>query len=146
MLWGCFHCVFWYPVPLSDYSGSNNNLMQALFLMKRVGIAWVSQVALVIKSPPANAGDTREAGSVPGSGRSPGREHGNPLQYSCLHNLMDREAWQATVHGVTKSGTCLKWLSMQAGVACIIKQKRVTYEFEYVKCVCVCVLTETTAW
>jgi len=56
----------------------------------------------VVKNPPANAGD---AGSIPGSGRSPGGGNGNPLQYSCLENSMDRGAWQATVHGVTKSQT-----------------------------------------
>ena len=48
---------------------------------------WTSQVVLVVKSPPANAGDTRDPGSVPGLGRSPGGGHGNPLQYSCLENL-----------------------------------------------------------
>ena len=53
----------------------------------------------VVKNPPANAGDL---GSIPGSGRSPGEENGNPLQYSCLGNPMDREAWQATVHRVSK--------------------------------------------
>ena len=52
-----------------------------------------SQVALVVKNPPANAGDVRDAGSIPGSGRSPGKENGNPLQYSCLENPMDGEAW-----------------------------------------------------
>ena len=46
----------------------------------------------MVKNPPANAGDLRDAGLIPGSGRSPGREHGNPLQYSCLENPMDREA------------------------------------------------------
>ena len=45
------------------------------------------------KEPPANAGDVGDAGSIPGSGRSPGGEHGNPLQYSCLESPMDREAW-----------------------------------------------------
>ena len=65
----------------------------------------VSQVALVIKNPPANAGDIRDAGSIPGLGRSPGGGHGNPLQYSCLENPMDRGAWQALVHRVAKSQT-----------------------------------------
>ena len=51
---------------------------------------WVSQVALVVKNPPANAGDIRDAGPIPGSGRSPGGGHGSPLQYSCLENPMDR--------------------------------------------------------
>ena len=59
-------------------------------------------MALVIKNLPVNAGDIRDAGSIPGLGRSPGRVHGNPLQYSCL-KLMDRGAWRATVHGVAKS-------------------------------------------
>ena len=57
---------------------------------------------------PANAGDARDEGSVPGLGRSPGGGNGNPPQYSCLENPMDRGPWQATVHGVTKSRTRLK--------------------------------------
>ena len=67
-----------------------------------------------MKNPPANAGHIRDVGSIPGSARSPGGGHGNPLQYSCLENPMDREAWWATVHGVAKSQTSLKRLSMQA--------------------------------
>ena len=55
--------------------------------------------------------DTGDVGSIPGSGRSPGGRHGNPLQYSCLENPRDRGDWRATVHGVTKSQTGLKWLS-----------------------------------
>ena len=58
----------------------------------------------VVKNPPANAGDK---GSIPGLGRSPGERNGNPLQYSCLGNPMDREAWQATVHKSQKSWTQL---------------------------------------
>ena len=58
---------------------------------------WTSQVALVVKNLPANVGDTGDVGSIPGSGRVPGEGNGNPLQYSCLRNLMDRGAWQATV-------------------------------------------------
>ena len=53
----------------------------------------VTQVALVVKNPPANAGDIRDTGWIPGWGRSPGGGRGNPLQYSCLKNLMDRGAW-----------------------------------------------------
>ena len=60
------------------------------------------------KNLPANAGDIRDPGLTPGSGRSPGEGHGNPLQFSGLENLMDREAWQAIVHGVTKGQTQLK--------------------------------------
>ena len=61
-----------------------------------------SQVALVVKNLPANAGDVRDVGSIPGSGRSPGGGNGNPLQYSCLGSPMDRRAWGAIVHGVYK--------------------------------------------
>ena len=64
-----------------------------------------SQVMLAIKNLPANAGDARDTGSVPVSGRSPGGGHGNPLQYSCLETPMDRGAWRIIVHGVTKSQT-----------------------------------------
>ena len=64
-----------------------------------------SQVALVVKNPPANEGDIRDVGSVPGSGRSSGGGHGNPLQNSCLENPMDRGAWWATVHKAAKSWT-----------------------------------------
>ena len=56
----------------------------------------------VVKNPPAKAGDAGNMGSIPGSGRSSGRRHGNPLQDSCLGNSMDREAWWTTVHGVTR--------------------------------------------
>ena len=52
----------------------------------------------MFKNPPANAGDIRDVGSIPGSGSSPGGGHGNPLHYSCLENLMDRGAWRAMVH------------------------------------------------
>ena len=60
---------------------------------------------LVVKNPPANAGDVRDTGSIPGLGRSPGGGHGNPLQYFCLENPMERGAWWATVRGVAKSWT-----------------------------------------
>ena len=72
---------------------------------------WASQVVLVIKKPPANAGDIRDASLIPGSARSPGGEHDNPLQYSCLENPMDKGAWWATVHRVAESWTQLKRLS-----------------------------------
>ena len=61
----------------------------------------------VVQNPPANAGDTIDMGSIPGLGRSSGVGNGNPLQYSCLGNPLDREAWQATVHGVAKHQTQL---------------------------------------
>ena len=59
----------------------------------------------MVKNPPANAEDRRDVGSIPGLGRSPGRRHGNPLQYSCLENPMDRGAQWATVYRVTQSQT-----------------------------------------
>ena len=70
-------------------------------------------MAQVVKNPPANAGDARALGSIPGFGRSPGVGNGDPHQYTCLENSMDRGAWQTTVHGVSKSRTRL---SAHAGV------------------------------
>ena len=64
-----------------------------------------SQVVIVVKNPPANAGHVRDGGSPPGLGRSPGGGHSNPLQYSCLENPMDRGAWWATEHRVAKNQT-----------------------------------------
>ena len=75
-----------------------------------------SQVVLVVKIPSANAGELRH-GFDPGSRRSLGGGHGIPLQYSCLENPLDRGAWQAIVHSVTKNWTRLKWLSMHAGIS-----------------------------
>ena len=69
-------------------------------------------MVLEVKNLPANAGDARDAGLIPGLGRAPGGGHGNPLQYSCLENPMDRGAWQDTIHRVAKSRTRLKPLSM----------------------------------
>ena len=69
-----------------------------------------SQVALAVKKTPANAGDIRDVASVPGSGRSSGGGHGNPLQYSCLENPIDRGAWQATVHSFTELDKA-EWLN-----------------------------------
>ena len=72
---------------------------------------WASRVALVVKNPPASAGDRfKRHRLIPGSGRSPGRGHGNPLQYSCLENPMNRGAWG--VHRIAKSWTLLKRLSI----------------------------------
>ena len=61
-------------------------------------------MVLAVKNPPAKAGDIRDVGSIPASGRSPGGGDGNPLQYSCLDNPMDRGAWQGMIHGVTRVG------------------------------------------
>ena len=64
-----------------------------------------SQVVLVVKNPLTNAGDTGEVGLFSGLGRSPGGGNGNPLQYSRLENFMERGAWRAKVHGITRSQT-----------------------------------------
>ena len=64
-------------------------------------------MALAVKNPPARAGEVRDPGSIPGWGRSPGHGNGNPLQYSCVKNSMDRGAWQAIGYGVIKSPTRL---------------------------------------
>ena len=80
--------------------------------------AWAPEtrgyVALVVKTPHASAGDVRDAGLIPGSRRSLGGGHGNPLQYPCLKNPMDRGDWRVIVHRVAKSQTRLKQLSIYA--------------------------------
>jgi len=82
--------------------------------MGRVGFAvtcaepGASQVVLVVKNPPANAGDIRGEGFIPGLGRSPGGECGNSLQYSCLENPTDKRSWQITVHRAAQNWTQLK--------------------------------------
>ena len=73
-----------------------------IFLLK-----FTSQVALVVKNLPASAGHIRDMGSIPGWGRSTGEENGNPLQYSCLQNPIDRGAWWSKIRGVAKSRTQL---------------------------------------
>ena len=70
-----------------------------------MALSGASQMARVIKNPPANAGDARDTGSVPGLGRSPGVGNASLLQYCCLENSKDREAWWATVHAVAESQT-----------------------------------------
>ena len=77
----------------------NINISVYRFLLR------ASQVALMVKNLPANAGDLRDVSLIPGSERSPEGGYGNPLQYSCLENPMDRGASWATVHGVTESQT-----------------------------------------
>ena len=68
----------------------------------KMALFWGFPGGTVGKNPPANAGDARDVGSMPELGRSPGGGNSNPFQYFCLGNSMDRRAWQATVHGVTK--------------------------------------------
>ena len=78
-----------------------------------------SQVALIVKSLPAKAGDLRDTGLIPGLGKSPGGGNGNPFQHSCLENPRDRGAWWAAVYGVAQSWTQLKRLSMHACIKAI---------------------------
>ena len=80
--------------------------------MKILLLTGASQVELVVKNPPANAGGVSDAGSILESVRSLRGGHGNPLQYSCLEDSKDRGDWRAIVHRVTKSWTRLKRLSM----------------------------------
>ena len=79
---------------------------------------WASQVALVVKNPPADVGDIRDSGLIPGLGRSPGGGKGNLLQCSCLENPMGRGAWRATVYRVAKCRTRLKQLSSSSMPFC----------------------------
>ena len=95
-----------HPYLIPDFR-ENAFRFSPLKTMFATGLLWASQVALVVKNPPAYAGDVRDAGLIPGLKRSPGRGHGNPSQYSCLENPMDRGAWQTTVHGIAKSQTRL---------------------------------------
>ena len=81
------------------------------YLVNNILITRASQVTLLVKNPPANAGDIRDLGSIPESGRSPGGGHGNPLQYSCLENTYGQKAWWDMVHRVTKSQKQVKRLS-----------------------------------
>ena len=76
-----------------------------------------SQLVLVVKNLPASAGDIRDTGLKPGSGRYAGGGCGNPLQYSCSENPMERGVWQATVHRAAKSQTLLKQFSMHTHTA-----------------------------
>jgi len=85
-----------------------NDLLRLFFLQCLQRPYWASQVALVVKNPPAKPGDAGDVVLIPGSGRSHGGGNGNPLQYSCLESSMDRGAWRTTVHGTAKNQT---WLS-----------------------------------
>ena len=80
----------------------------------------------MVKNLPANAGDIRDGGLIPGLGRSPGEGDSNPFQYSCLENPMDKGAWLATVHGVAKSQTQLMQLSTHRND---LGKKRIVKEF-----------------
>ena len=109
-----FHILFPYKLfQIIEYSSLcyRVGLCRLSILYTVLCICWGSQMTLIVKNLSDKAGDIRDLSSIPGSGRSPGGAHGNPLQYSCLENLMDRGAWWATVHKVTKRWTRLKQFS-----------------------------------
>ena len=89
---------FAYSCSIKICASGFDNILESIFCL-------LFQVALVVKYPPANAGDIRDTGSIPELGRSPRQGHGNPLQYSFLENPTDRGARWATVHRVTKNQT-----------------------------------------
>ena len=109
---------FWYLIYLvfSELSGYVDWYLPWIleYALPLLGFSWW----LGCKESACSAGATGDVGSIPESGRSPGGGHDNPLQYSCLKNPMNRGAWQVTVHGVTKSQTWLKWLSIHAHTHC----------------------------
>ena len=88
-----------------------DRVRDADFELEEVHILWASQVVLVVRNQPVNVGDVRGVGLILGLGKSPEGGRGNPLQYSCLDNPMDRGTWWSTVHRVPKSRTRLKRLS-----------------------------------
>jgi len=91
-----------------------NVLTSLSCLLRESNLTWYAIISTFCKEPPASAGVIRDAGLIPGSGRSPGEGNGNALQDSCLENPMAREVWRATVHRITKSQAQLKWLRMHA--------------------------------
>ena len=100
-VWLVCHPYLWAPITIGPFAWDSPSLHL---------LTWckASRVARVVQNLPANVGVAEGSGLIPGSGRSPGIENGNPLQNSCLDNSMGRGAWWATVHGVTKNQT---WLS-----------------------------------
>ena len=108
-------------IPLYITYISNKNLLYSkkeLYSISCINLSWKKKYIyrlhqwLSSKESACNAGDTGNAGLIPGLGRSPWGRHGNLLQYSCLENSMDRGDWRVTVHGVAESWLWLKWLSM----------------------------------
>ena len=97
--------VFAWRIPWTEEPGGLQSMESQRVGHKLAANTFTFPAGSAEKIPPANAGATGEEGSIPGSGRSPGGGHGNPPQYSCLGNPMDRGAWRAAVHGVAESQT-----------------------------------------
>ena len=111
-------CGSSFPKPIGGLNTKALHVHGATKFEELSGLEGASLVARLVKNLTANAGDTKDTGSVPKWGRSPGVGNGNPLQYSYPENSMDRGTWQATVHRVTKSQTKLSGLaSMQDAVS-----------------------------
>ena len=112
ILWHCLSLQLEWKLTFSSPVATAEFSKFADLLGNSYSLRQTFQVVLVVKNPPASAGDTRDMGSIPESGRSPGIGNGNPLQYSCLENSMDRGTWQASVHGVMSQ--------TQLSIICII--------------------------
>ena len=115
-----FFVTPWYAAPQASLSitSSQSPLRMYVDTVNSLGCTQASQVAPVVKNSPANAGGSRDDSLIPGSGRAPGVGNGNPLQYSCLGNPKDREAWWATVHRVAKSWHNLSDLACTVQIFC----------------------------
>ena len=101
---------------IQETEGSKNQRISMVADNTHLILEKASQVTLVVKNMPGNAGDIRDPGSIPGLGRSPRGGHDNPLQHSCLGNSIDRGAWQAIVPRVAKGQTRLKQRSMHTRI------------------------------
>ena len=102
-----FYFNFWKYILSVLHIVWHNVSLNLLLIGERRGLFWDFPGGSVVKNPPPSAGDAGDMGSVPGSGRSPGVGNGNPRQYPCLENFMDRGVWRAAIHEVAKSWTRL---------------------------------------
>ena len=114
---GCFQTSFAFFFLCNAFPDFFFFLMELLSNYSKYSQYWASQVVLVVKNPPAKVGDIRDTGSIPGSGRSPGGGHGNPLQYSCLENPMNREPGGLQSMGSKRAG--YDWVTYAHVQACM---------------------------
>ena len=127
---GCSVETLWWIIWINKFHLQENNHSNVCFLSYHPYVfpLWIG-LHLYLGSPggsvgkefACNVGDIGDAGLIPGLGRFPGGGHGYPLQYSCMENPMDRGAWRAIVHGVSKSQTRLKWLSTHICIYLVLK-------------------------